>query len=395
MSEDSARVEPHGRRVTVVKGLAFLLIMAGFLAAGAVFALSQRSDGGAIVATEAPRPIPVRVMAARSQESLALAERYAGIAETRRTSSLGFERGGRIVSIAADVGDTVRRGQTLARLDTRALQAQLASAKAQIREAESARTLARATVERLRPLYADDLTPKQRIDEAEAALSQAEARIESLKASAELVGVQIALSQITAPFDGVVTRRMADEGTIAAPSAPVLRIAETGEVEFRFGLPGRIAEGIAEGETYTLIRDNGETLDVRLKARTGVVDAAGRTVEVVFANAGEANVRAGEVVSLEFASRLDERGLWLPVTALSEASRGLWSVYIAEPGVGGYRTTPRLVEIVQAEETRAYVRGPIADGEKVILSGLQRLSPGMPVAPTDAGPDAVADLERR
>ncbi len=395
MSEDNARVEPHGRRVTMVKGLAFLLIMAGFLAVGAVFALSQRSDGGAIVATEAPRPIPVRVTAARSQDSLALSERYAGIAETRRTSSLGFERGGRIVSIAADVGDTVRRGQTLARLDTRALEAQLASAEAQIREAESAQALALATVERLRPLYAEGLTPKQRIDEAEAALSQADARISSLKASADLIGVQIALSQITAPFDGVVTRRMADEGTIAAPSAPVLRLAETGEVEFRFGLPGRIAEGIAEGETYTLIRDNGETLDVRLKARTGVVDAAGRTVEVVFANAGEVNVRAGEVVSLEFASRLDERGLWLPVTALSEASRGLWSVYIAEPGDGGYRATPRLVEIVQAEETRAYVRGPIADGEKLILSGLQRLSPGMPVAPTDAGPDAVADLERR
>ena len=395
MRDDSSEREPHGRRVTTVKGLAFLLIMAGFLAAGAFFALGQRSGGGAIVATEAPAPIPVRVVRAELQETLSLAERYAGIAETRRASSLGFERGGRITAINADVGDEVKRGDVLAKLDTRALEAQLASARAQVSEAEAARTLAISTVERLRPLYAENLTPKQRLDEAEAALTQAEARIRAMEASAELIEVQIGLSRITAPFDGVITARMADEGTIASPSAPILRIAETGEVEFRFGLPATIAEDFSEDRTYTLTRENGEYVDVRLKARTGVVDAAGRTVEVVFANAGEVRVRSGEVVSLEFSSELNERGLWLPVTALNEASRGLWSVYVAEADQGGYRATPRLVEIVQAEEARAFVRGPISGGDRVILSGIQRLSPGMPVTPTEADPDSVADLDAR
>jgi len=395
MGEDSTEREPHGRRVTMVKGLAFLLIMAGFLTAGAVFAFSQRSNGGAIVATEAPAPIPVRVVRAELQETLSLAERYAGIAETRRASSLGFERGGRITAISADVGDQVKRGAVLARLDTRALEAQLASARAQVREAEAARTLAIATVERLRPLFAEDLTPKQRLDEAEAALTQAEARISAMEASAELIEVQIGLSRIKAPFDGVITSRTADEGTIASPSAPILSIAETGEVEFRFGLPGAIAEGLSDDTPFTLTRQDGTKIDVRLKARTGVVDAAGRTVEVVFANAGAVEVRSGEVVSLEFASELNERGLWLPVSALNEASRGLWSVYVAEPFEGGYRATPRLVEIVQAEEARAFVRGSVGDGDRVILSGLQRLSPGMPVTPNEAGPESIADLEAR
>lgn len=396
MDEALTSQDLPGRKVTFLKGLAFLVIMAALIAGGVFFAQTQRATGGAIVAVETPQPISVEVVAVARQDRLALQERFSGIAETRRTSLLGFERGGRITRLRVDVGDQVAAGQELASLDTRALEAQLNAAMAQVDEARAARDLALATVQRLRPLFDDDLTPKQRIDEAEAALTQAEARIAAGEAQADLIRVQIGLSSISAPFDGMVTARLSDEGTIASPSQPVLRIAETGEVEFRFGLPAKLAANLEAGDLLELTTIGGEPVPTVVKALTGVVDPTLRTVEVVFETTGERTVPPGTIVSLSFERTVPERGFWVPVTALNEASRGLWTVYVAEDdGSGDWVAAQRLVEIIQAEENRAYVRGPIEDGEKVIRSGLQRLTPGMPVTPVDASGAALADLDGR
>ena len=81
---------------------------------------------------------------------------------------------------------------------------------------------------------------------------------------------------------------------------------------------------------------------------------------------------------------IDERGVWVPVGTLTEGSRGLWSVYVAEEVSNGWAAQRRPVEIVQAEADRAYVRGALATGDKVILEGITRLSPGIPVTPIDA-----------
>ena len=70
--------------------------------------------------------------------------------------------------------------------------------------------------------------------------------------------------------------------------------------------------------------------------------------------------------------------------ALSAASRGLWTVYVAAPSGDGWTAVPRPVEMVHSEGDRAYVRGPIQPGERVIVDGLQRITPGMPVTPRDS-----------
>ena len=79
-----------------------------------------------------------------------------------------------------------------------------------------------------------------------------------------------------------------------------------------------------------------------------------------------------------------ERGVWVPLGALVEGNRGLWTVYVAEAQEDGWTAQKRPVEIVQAEADRAFVRGTLMDGDKVIQEGIMRLSPGMPVSPIDA-----------
>ena len=369
------------RRVTALKGIGFIAVIAAGATGAALFALSQRSEASAIVATGEPSPIPVRVTAALPSESLAMTERFTGIAEARRSSALGFERGGRIVSITADVGDRVTAGQVLARLDTRALEAELAAMRAQIDEASAAEALALSTSNRATTLSAQGLTPTQRAEEAQAGLRQATARIAALRASADALDIQISLSRITAPYSGTITARLSDEGAIAGPGIPILQLVEDDVVEIRFGLPADMAANLSVGDLVTLEAASGP-FEARVKASTGMVDPARRTVELVFEATSGAPVMSGEIVRLSRDSDVAERGFWVPVSALAESGRGLWSLYIVETGPDGRQTAqPRLVEIVHAEAARAFVRGAIEPGEPVITEGLHRLTPGMRVSP--------------
>lgn len=382
--------EIREKKPTLVKGLVFLVLLVLF--AGGIFyaATRLRSSEGPKVAHEAPAPLTVSVVAVEPAGAFDLKESYAGLAEARRTSMLGFASGGRIAAISVDVGDKVKEGATLAKLDTRSLEAQLASANAGVEEARASHNLALSTAERQRKLKLEGHVSQQRVDEADAQANTALARVEAAKAQADTLRVQIDLARITAPFDGVVTQRLADEGAIASPGQAVLELVEKGHLEARLGLPAQSAALLEPGQEYTFVADTGE-VTARLRSVTGVIDASQRTVTAVFDIENPDAIAAGAVVRLALDRSIDEEGFWVPVKALSAASRGLWTVYVAEPSGEGWTAVPRPVEMVHSEGDRAYVRGPVQAGERVIVDGLQRITPNMPVTPRTAQRADLAD----
>jgi RND family efflux transporter MFP subunit len=382
--------EIREKKPTALKGLVFLILLIGF-GAGMFFAATRlRSAEGPKVAHEAPAPLTVAVVTVEPTDAFDLKESYTGLAEARRTSMLGFASSGRIAEIRADVGDKVKTGALLAKLDTRSLQAQLASANAQVEEARAAHDLALSTVQRQRQLKLQGHISQQSVDEAEAQANTALARVEAAKAQADTLRVQIDLAAITAPFDGVVTQRLTDEGAIAAAGQPILELVEKSHLEARLGLPAASAALLQPGNEYTLVADTGE-VTARLRNVTGVIDANQRTVGAVFDIENPDAIAAGAVVRLALDRSVGEEGFWVPVKALSAASRGLWTVYVADPSDAGWTAVPRPVEMVHSDGDRAYVRGPIQPGARVIVDGLQRITPGMPVTPRESQRANLAD----
>lgn len=380
---DSTELE-HARtpKPSFLKGLVFLLVIAVIVALLAAFVLTQRSEEGPLVPTAAPVPISVDVVEVSLSDTLSLEERFTGLVSPRRTSALGFQTGGRIVALRADVGDRVRTGGVLARLDTRALEAQLAAAEATVVEAEAAYALAQATVERQKILNERGHVSQQRVDEAIAQANTSLARIDAAKASADTLQVQIDLARIIAPYAGVITARMADEGAIAAPGQPVFELVENGVLEARIGLPAELSQTLTIGETYLLSADQGE-VSATLRAVTGVIDANQRTVTTIFDINNIDEVTSGAVVRITLSRDVTEQGLWVPVSALAESQRGLWSVYLARSEGETIRAQKSVVEIVHSEGDRAYVRGAIRNGDLVIIDGLQRITPGQAVTPVE------------
>jgi RND family efflux transporter MFP subunit len=369
------------------KGLLFMLVLVAVLALLGYFVLQNRSAEGPLVPTERPVPISVETVRVSMSSAFIAEEKFTGIVSARRTSQLGFASGGRIDSITADIGDQVETGQTLAVLDTRNLRAQLSSANAVVTEAEAAFNLAKTTVDRQIELLERGHVSSQVVDQAQAQASTAYARIDAAKANADALRVQIDLARIRAPFDGTITARLSDEGAIAAPGVPLFELVETGVLEARIGLTSGLANSLNVGQEYPLISDQGEVM-ATLRSVTGVIDAGNRTVTTIFDISEPDRVAAGAVVRLGIDREIEEPGLWLPVSALNEADRGLWSVYAARRQGGEWIAEPGIVEIVHQDGDLVFVRGALRDGDNVIVDGLQRITPGQPVTPVEVSATA-------
>ncbi len=375
--------QPRDFRPTLVKGLLFVAVLALVIAALLFGAFTLRSAEGPKVADAEPEPLSVEVAELSLIKNFELEETFAGLAEAERTSQLGFASGGRIEAVRVRVGDQVKAGDTLAKLDTRALSAQLASSEAVVAEARAGYRLARDSVERQRTLAAQGHVSTQRVDEAESLAATASARIDAAKAQADTFRVQIDLARITAPFDGVVTARFADEGSISSPGQPLLELVEAGRLKAQIGVPDSVVSSLEAGKVYTLISDTGP-VSATLRNVTGVVNASQRTVAAVFDIDDASSVSAGSIVRLSLPRTIDEGGFWVPVKSLTSATRGLWTVYVAVPDGNRARAEARLVEMVHTSGDRAFVRGPMQPGDRIIVDGLHRITPGVPVTPVNS-----------
>ncbi len=323
--------------------------------------------------------LPVPVYTVTFQSDASTGEAFPGLVSARRESALGFERGGRIDEVLVDVGVRVEAGDVLARLDLGALAAQIAAADAQTGEARVQVSLAQATEDRQRTLLERGHISQQRLDEATTSTQAADARRAAAGASADALRAQLSLSVIEAPYDGVITGRMSDEGAIASPGQPVLNIVENGSLEIRVGLPPTTAARLVLGQSYPFDADSG-ALEAVFRASTGVVDVRTRSVTVIFDIVEGQAAQAGQVARLVMDAPIEARGFWVPTSALAEGRRGLWSVYVlADEGDGSLRIEPHSAEALRIEADRVFVRGAVADGALILESGLQRVTPGQRV----------------
>jgi membrane fusion protein, multidrug efflux system len=363
-------------------GSGFAVVFAAIGVGIIVVLISTMRAANADVRLEQPGAIPVPVLTVEYLSDATISEAYPGLIAARRESDLGFERGGRIVDVFVDVGDLVAAGDTLALLDTSALRAQIAAADAQTHEADAQLAIARSTEDRQRTLLERGHISQQRLDEIASNTTAAQARRAAAAAQANALRAQLALSEIIAPFDGVVTARLTDEGAISAPGSPVLRLVENQSLEIRIGLSITAASALEEGEIYTFTTDSG-VVTARFRRATGVVDVRSRTVSAIF-DVVSGQARAGEVARLQLQTDITERGFWVPTTALTEGRRGLWSVQaLVRDDTFGWRTEPRVVETLRVEVDRAFVRGAVNEGEQIVASGLLRITAGQNVSPIE------------
>lgn len=330
------------------------------------------------ISTEA-KPMPVIVERFELEASYTASTRFLGIVEAASDSNIGFEVAGVLSALDAKEGDFVTTGQLLGRLDIRQQNAALALAKAQEKEVAAQLELAKLNLQRANALLAQALVSQREADDARLTVEATQARLETTQASVRNAEIVIEKSELRAPFDAVVSKRITEPGSIVGPNVPIVRLVSVGEREAHVGISPKFANIAAIGEVYTLFVE-GEAISARLRSVGADVDPQTLTVLAVLTLPKDQPVRVGQTVALEFEERVNETGGWLPLTALLEGDKGLWTVLVTKEDAAGELITAReSVEVVYSEGERVFVRGTVADDTNVVASGMQRLSPGSPV----------------
>ncbi|MHC4829395.1 MAG: efflux RND transporter periplasmic adaptor subunit, partial [Planctomycetota bacterium] len=387
------------------------------------------------------RVLSVRTVLANRNTLGAFERTLTGEVTARRTSNLGFQRGGELSAIYVDEGAAVAAGDRLAVLDTRSLEARRAELEARLRQGEArlaelragarpeVRQRARLAVDglthelqlaelltdRQTRLLARQATSRHSVDEAslrrdalrsrlesarqssleleagarEEVVAAQEAEVAAVEAAIRSLNVQLTQSVLSAPFAGTVSVRFADEGTVLAPGGPVVRLVESGALEVRVGVPVELAARVEDARVLSVIT-RGVRSSGRLVTVLPELDRATRTLTAIVAIDPE---DAGHPVTGELASVRVPAGasaepepvggsptLDLPLSALTQGARGLFAVYAVEPtgGLAG-RVVRHEVEVLGTRDGRARVRGSLTEGAHVIADGLHRVTPGQSV----------------
>ena len=142
--------------------------------------------------------------------------------EAVRQSTVAAQIAGRIVDLRFDVGDYVKKGQVIARIDERAVAQAAAASEAQVREAEAPLRNARVQFERTKQLVAQKFVAPAALDKAESDYKVAQERVSALLAGAGQAATERSFATIVAPYSGVVSVRHVELGEMAVPGKPLM-----------------------------------------------------------------------------------------------------------------------------------------------------------------------------
>jgi RND family efflux transporter MFP subunit len=325
-------------------------------------------------APRSERPVQVQRVAFEGNVS---AREFVGVVRARYETDLGFRVAGKIVTRVVNVGDRVRTGDVVARLDPQDLALQVESAEAELAAATSSLTQAAADLERYTTLKGKGFASIADFDRKKAANDEAEGRLQRAKRALDLARNALGYADLKADADGVITATLAEAGQVVAIGQAVARLAHQGEKEAVVALPETwLGEARKAKATVELWSERGRSFDAKLRELSPQADAATRTYAARFTIAdADDTVAFGMTATVRLARLADGRVARLPLSAILNRGSGP-SVYAIDRN-GALVLRP--VTVASFSEDAALVTSGISDGDQVVTLGVQKLEAGLKV----------------
>jgi len=348
--------------------------LSGFMLAVSA-AMMAGCHGADVASPAAIQTIQARVVMSRQLEA-PVNVRSTGTIHARESAVISAQMTGRIQRVLAREGDSVRAGQALIVLDDAALnssvaQAQAAAAAANNQQAAAGTEakLAASTLNRYLRLQAEKSVSPQEMDEVKGRAEAAAARLDAMRAQADAMRAQesgarimLGYTHLVAPFAGVVTSRMADPGTMAAPGVPLLQVDQAGALQLQTTLDESAIGAIHKGmKVEVSIRGASLNLAGTVAEINASADAASRgfTLKIDLPSSG--SLRAGMYGTAEFPNGV-RQAIFIPRSAV--VMRGsLASAYVLDSqGIAQLRT----VTLGATQNNLVEVMSGISSGEKLV-----------------------------
>jgi RND family efflux transporter MFP subunit len=372
-------------------------------------ALASASCGGHQPESRASsgNPIDVQVALAEARD-IPRGFEAGGVVRARTTAALVSRIVAEVEQVLVKPGDRVKAGQTLVRLDARDLRAGqlradagLSAAEQGIKAATTARegaeaglALATATHKRIAELRAKNSATPHELDQAvsglrgaeaqaqgaQAGVLQAEAGAEAARAAAKAASVTLSWAAITAPFDGVVTEKMAEPGNMAAPGVPLVTIEDTRGFRLEIKVDEARAAAIDRTRPVAVTLEAPEVARAASPILSGTIAEFARALDASHAflvkidlPAG-ADLRSGMFGRARFAGP-SEQALVVPASAVVRRGQ-IASVFVVGPD---NRALLRMVQPAGRFDAIEAIAAGIDRGERVVLNPPPGLVDGAPV----------------
>lgn len=295
--------------------------------------------------------------------------------------------GQRLLEVAVEVGDSVRKGQLLARINDATALSDVAQAEAALAETQANLAEAQANAERSRGLREQGFYSQQQGSQYATAEQAARARRDATRATLHSARLRLSQMRITSPDDGVISARGAAVGTLTTPGQELFRLIRKGRLEWRAEVPEALLASVRSGMNTQLVTANGAKVRGRVRTVAPVVDPKTRNgvVYVDLLKPG-AEVRAGMFARGEIdIARRD--ALILPQSAVVMREAYAYAFTVEKTGAGGTATVKAnklqlglrqgdSVEVLSGLDVSAQViaggSGFLVDGDSVRLSAVAK-----------------------
>lgn len=328
-------------------------------------------------AVQAPRPVKIEVVGDSAADAR---ESFVGTLRARQRSDLGFESPGRIAAILVEVGDHVRAGQVLARLDEAPARWRLDKAEADRAAAAAALAERTTLLQQHESLAKDRIVSATTLESVQVQHRQAVSQLQAAHAALALARRDLALVRITAPFDGEIVARSAQPHADVGAGQPVLQIEAGRALEVVAMLPDSVAARLSAGDAASASSPGQKAAPLKLE-RLSARSESGSLVQAIFRVDGSAEgLRSGGVVSVEL-PRTSAATISVPASAVvygGDARRNgsVGSVFVLDAATQQLSRRAVVLGDAMLPGGRVAVTTGLARGDQVVVAGTAFLTEG-------------------
>lgn len=347
-------------------------LIAGWLAVGMMV------SGCSKPTAKDPRLLPPTVKVFKVETAGSKSRTFTGVVEARVQSDLGFRVGGKILVRSVDVGQRVRKGQILMRLDSVDLELAFAAQQANVEAARARYTQAKADEIRSAALIKSDAISRQEHDNARAALESTKAQLEAAEAQARVSNNSSEYAVLSADADGVIVRTMSEPGQVVSAGQTVIQLAHDGPREALINLPEGVRPDLGTIAPARLYGQD-QMYQTRLRQLSEAADPASRTFEARYVFEDEAaSTPLGSTVTVTLPTEEQISGnpsVRLPVGAVHDRGSGPGVWVVDDKSEVKFRA----IEIASIGQDEVVVSRGVQAGEKLVSLGAHLLHEGQVV----------------
>ncbi|CCE99786.1 efflux RND transporter periplasmic adaptor subunit [Sinorhizobium fredii] len=303
---------------------------------------------------------------------------YAGSVRARTEMNLGFRVAGKITERLVNVGDRVKPGDRLARIDPTDYQLAVKSAEATLFAAEKQVQTTSLTKERAAQLFTKSFSSKAELDQATLLYDQAISTRDAAASSLSQAKNQVAYADLKSDQSGIVTAINADVGQVVGTGTPVVTVAVDGEKEIEVAVPELDIAEFKPGKAVSARFWSNDmlTLDGQVREVSGSAERQSRTFAVRISLPNDPRVLLGMTATVEAAATSSESLVSVPLSALAQKD-GKEIVWVVDRSASTVHARPVRLADYAGDQVR--IAEGLRSGDLVVAAGTQFMAEDLKV----------------